>query len=117
MNLKKTKMLKKNYEFKYVLNKGKYYRGKLIDIVILRNNKEINLLGLAISKKAGNSVKRNRIRRIIRENYRQLEEKMDIGNSLIILWKKSSLFEKLNYYTIREDIERIYKEAKIIKGE
>ena len=29
--MKKTKMLKKNYEFKNVLTKGTYYSGKYID--------------------------------------------------------------------------------------
>ena len=29
--MKKTKMLKKNYEFKNVLTKGKYYSGKRIE--------------------------------------------------------------------------------------
>lgn len=117
MKLKKTKMLKKNYEFRNILNKGKYYKGKLVDIVILKNNTKMNFLGLAISKKAGNSVKRNKIKRIIRENYRKNEEKMETGNSLVILWDKNSRFEELNYYTIREDLEEIFKQAKIIKGE
>ena len=36
--MKKTTMLKKNYEFKYVLDRGKRYSGKYIDIYIKRNN-------------------------------------------------------------------------------
>ena len=37
--MKKTRMLKKNYEFKNVLTKGKYYGGKQIEIFVLKNNK------------------------------------------------------------------------------
>ena len=81
-------MLKKNYEFRTVLKKGICYRGKLIDIFVKCNNKDINMLGIAVSKKAGNSVKRNRIKRLIRENYRFLEEDLGLGNSIIIMWKK-----------------------------
>ena len=47
--MKTTKMLKKNYQFKYVLNKGKYYIGDYIKAYIISNNKSINFLGLAIS--------------------------------------------------------------------
>lgn len=112
--MKKTKMLKKNYEFKSVLTKGKYYAGGLIDIVVLKNNLSINLLGLAISKKAGNSVKRNKIKRIIRENYRLLENEMKTGYSFVILWKKNADFDKLSFSKIKNDFEKIYKKAYII---
>ena len=49
--MKTTKMLKKNYEFKQVLTKGKYYSGEYIKAFIVENHKENNFLGLAISTK------------------------------------------------------------------
>ena len=108
-------MLKKNYEFKNVLTKGKYYTGQLIDIVVLKNNLSINLLGLAISKKAGNSVKRNKIKRIIRENYRLFESDIKTGYSFVVLWKKNADFDKLSFDNIKSDFEKIYKKAYINK--
>ena len=33
-------MLKKNYEFKAVLTKGKFFKEKEIEIVVLKNNKK-----------------------------------------------------------------------------
>ena len=47
--MKTTKMLKKNYEFKQVLTRGKYYSGQYIKAFIINNNKQNNFLGLAIS--------------------------------------------------------------------
>ena len=55
--MKNTKMLKKNYEFKQVLTKGKCYYGNYIKIAIVPNNKNINYLGLAISTKIRKSGK------------------------------------------------------------
>lgn len=49
--MKTTKMLKKNYEFKQVLTKGKYYFGRYLKAFIIKNNKQNNFLGLAISTK------------------------------------------------------------------
>lgn len=49
--MKTTKMLKKNYEFKQVLTKGKYYSGQYIKAFIIKNKKQNNFLGLAISTK------------------------------------------------------------------
>ena len=37
--MKQTVMLKKNYEFKIVLTKGRFYIGKQLKIVILKNGK------------------------------------------------------------------------------
>ena len=43
-------MLKKNYEFKNVLKKGKCYKGKYINIFIQNNCKNINMLGIAAKR-------------------------------------------------------------------
>lgn len=107
-------MLKKNYEFKNVLTKGKYYGGKQIEMFVLKNNKPFVMLGIAVSKKVGNSVSRNRIKRLIKENYRLLENNIKENSSLVILWKKSVNKEQANFYKIREDMEKIFEQAKLI---
>ena len=60
--MKTTKMLKKNYEFKQVLTRGKCYTGVYIKAFIVPNDKPNNLLGLAISTKVrqGLSKKQNK---------------------------------------------------------
>lgn len=55
--MKKTEMLKKNYEFKTVLSKGKFYKGIEIEIFILKNNKKRNFLGIAIGTKMEKHIK------------------------------------------------------------
>lgn len=107
-------MLKKNYEFKNVLTKGKYYGGKQIEMFVLKNNKPFVMLGVAVSKKVGNSVSRNRIKRLIKENYRLLESNIKENSSLVILWKKSVNKEQANFYKIKEDMEKIFEQAKLI---
>lgn len=44
-------MLKKNYEFKQVLTKGKKFSGQYLNLFILKNDFNYNFLGLAISTK------------------------------------------------------------------
>ena len=49
--MKQTEMLKKNYEFKTVLTKGRFYVGKQLKVAILKNRRDFKLLGIAISTK------------------------------------------------------------------
>ena len=111
--MKKTKMLKKNYEFKDVLNRGKYYSGKYIIIYIKKNRKNINLLGIAISSKLGKAVKRNYLKRIIRENYRKIENSIKTGYSMVFLWKKNQEIDQANYKNVEKDIKKIFGKAEI----
>lgn len=113
----KTKMLKKNYEFQRVFAKRNYYGGKYIEMFVIDNKENKNYLGIAVSKKSANSVYRNKIKRLIRENYRQIENKIITGKTYVILWKKKSKIENINYYNIKEDINKIFSKAKLIKEE
>ena len=115
--MKKTKMLKKNYEFRNVLNRGKYYSGKYIEAFIKRNNKNINLLGIAVSSKAGKAVKRNYVKRLLRENYKRIEEKLEVGNSIVFLWKKKNDIKEADFKKVEKDINKIIKDANIFLEE
>ena len=110
-------MLKKNYEFQKVFAKKNYYGGKYLEMFVIDNNKQSNYMGIAISKKIANSVQRNKIKRLIRENYRQIEEKIVKGKTYVILWKKKANLENATYYNMKEDIDRIFKKANLIKEE
>lgn len=113
----KIKMLKKNYEFQRVFAKKNYYGGKYIEMFVIDNKEKENYLGIAVSKKVANSVQRNKIKRLIRENYRQLEDKIIKGKTYVIVWKKKANIENANYYNIKIDINKIFEKAKLLKEE
>ena len=101
--MRKIKTLKKNYEFKNVLSKGKFFIGKQVSIYVLKNKKKCNVIGIAVSTKACGAVSRNRIKRLIRENYR-----------IIFLWNKKNEPKDANYYVIKNDIEKLLKKAELL---
>ena len=109
----KTKMLKKNYEFRNVLSKGKYYSGKNIEAFIKDNNKNCNFLGLAISVKTAKAVRRNKIKRLIRENYKILETQIVDGKSIVFLWKKKVDIKNATFENIKNDMNSIFEKANI----
>ena len=110
-----TDTLKKNYEFKNVLTKGKYYNGNYIDIYIKKNNKNFNYIGIAVSVKVGKAVKRNRIKRLIRENYRLLEDKISVGYDIIFLLKKNKNISEANFFNKKYDIIKTLNKSNLLK--
>ncbi len=112
--MKKTKMLKKNYEFKNVLSKGKYYSGKYIEAFVKSNNNiEENLLGIAIGVKTGKATKRNHVKRLVRENYKEYEKSIKTGNRIVFLWKRKRKIEDATFANIKKDMGIIFDKAKL----
>lgn len=113
--MKKTLSLKEPKEFQLTLRKGKWYGGNLISTYILSNNKDVNLLGLAIGKKVGKATKRNRVKRIIRAAYLNIEENILEGYTIVFVWRAKAKFEDLSFNAIKRDIEKAFEKAGLIK--
>ena len=100
--MKKINTLKKNYEFSNVIKRGNYHVKKQIIVYITKNNKNKNIIGIAISTKLCNAVNRNKIKRIIRESYYREMKKIKQGNicfqevhkEIVEIFKEADLFEK-----------------------
>ena len=112
--MKKKKTLRKNYEFKNVLTKGKMYAGEQILIYISPNKLNENFIGIAISSKLCNAVKRNTIKKKIKEIYKFFENKIKKGNNIVFLWNKRINVSKLDFYTIKKDMENIFDRAGLL---
>ncbi len=113
--MRKMKTLKKNYEFQNVLNKGKFFVGKQITVYIAKNREDVNRIGIAISSKICHAVKRNKIKRKIRENYRLISNNLEQGYQIVFLWNKKVPVEQVDFYLIKQDMESIFSKAGILK--
>ena len=111
--MKKTTMLKKNYEFRTILTRGKCFKEKKIETFIKRNNNKRNFLGIAIGTKNGKAFQRNRAKRIIRECYTKLENKILEGNSIVVLMNKNYSIENITFSAVLEEMDKIFKIANI----
>lgn len=114
----KTETLKKNYEFRRVLTKGNYLSGKYIECFYIKSKTiDKNFIGIAISSKIAKAVNRNKIKRLIRENYGIIEKNIKTGNCFVFLWKKNKDISNATFINIKNDMDKIMKEMNVYINE
>ncbi|MBC2856217.1 MAG: ribonuclease P protein component [Cetobacterium sp.] len=110
--------LKKNGEFQSIYNFGKKSFGYYSLIFFKKNELEYNRTGFVVSKKTGNAVCRNRLKRLFREYYRLHEEKITTGYDIIFVAKRTAgeKFKTLKYEEMKTDLDRVLKNSKLFKA-
>ena len=73
---------------------------------------DVNQLGIVTSKKLGNAVKRNKLRRQIKEMYRYYECNFKPGNMLVVVAKDKMIGE--SYNTMRDVFGDMLKKLRLI---
>ena len=68
----KRNVLRKKSDFSAIYNKGKSIGDRYVVLFYRKNGLPYHRTGFLASKKVGNSVKRNRARRLMKESYRHL---------------------------------------------
>lgn len=107
-----TTSLRKNYQFLRVYKRGSFVVGRYLILYCLKNGDDEIRLGITASKKVGNSVSRNRVRRLLKENYRKMEEFISRGFDIVFVVRAS---EKIpTYYEIKKDMKYLLKKVGLI---
>ena len=99
--LPKEEIVKRSGEFSRIIKNGKRWKGKHIRVFF--EEADIRQVGFAVSKRHGNAVKRNRIKRLLREVYRKRRYK--IGKyKIIIMTEQDAIHLKIS--NLEQDLDR-----------
>ena len=84
-------ILKKKKDFQAVYSRGKSYANRFLVLYVFRSKEFQGKVGFAAGRKLGNAVKRNRIKRLLRESYRLHQDGIEEGISLLLVGRKAAL--------------------------
>ena len=84
--------MKKNHEFRRLYDKGKNAATPVLVVYCRKTNRDSNQIGFTVSKKIGNAVCRNQIRRRLREIYRLHESELRRGLDIVVVARVRSRY-------------------------
>ncbi len=100
--MQNTSSLKLNRDFGRLYKKGKSYAGAYVVVYILKNNRRDKRIGLTVGKTFGKAVRRNRIKRLMRESYRMMEPELPDGFDFVFVARNRADGQSLD--RIRRDM-------------
>ncbi|WP_147535989.1 ribonuclease P protein component [Bacillus marasmi] len=112
--MKKEFRIKKNKEFQHVFKNGKSFANRQFIIYVLGNPvQEKFRIGLSVSKKIGNSVMRNRIKRCIRQSIFELQDSLKAGQDYVIIARKP--VSEMDFHQIKSSLIHVLRVAKVLQ--
>lgn len=114
MNIGERQKLKKNSDFQRVYKESKSFANYLLVCYILRHPENpTRRVGFSVSKKMGKAVKRNRIKRLLREAYRLNQHLLVDGIDLVIIPRAKAV--DATYREIEKGMVKLFARAGILK--
>lgn len=77
--------LKKNFEFKRLYTRGESKVSPFLAVYVKRNRLGYNRLGVTVGSKVGKAVRRNLVRRRIKEAYRIHQNEVASGYDIVVV--------------------------------
>ena len=134
LRLKRLYSLKKNRDFQFTYRVGKSVGCRLFTLIYVRDRRKPRKpkssvlqaeahvrVGFSVSKKVGNSVQRNRVKRRLREALSPYLQEICPGHNLIFIARPGMLDEP--FLSVRQTVlqmlkkAELYKPAKVLRAE
>ena len=106
-------VLNQNNDYRRLYKRGKSFVCPALVVYTMKNRAGFCRMGITVSKKVGNAVVRNRVRRIIKEAVRALIPEVDTEMDIVIVARTRAITMKST--TLIPIIRKQFQNAGIIK--
>lgn len=112
--MKKEFRIKKNKDFQEAYQKGQSFANRQFVVYALtKEDQEIFRIGLSVSKKIGNAVTRNQIKRYIRQAIFELSDILTPGYDFVIIARKP--VAEMDFFEVKKSLNHVLKVGKVLK--
>lgn len=112
--MKKSRRVKSEFDFQKVFKKGKSFANRQFVVYSLQKEEQQQFrIGLSVSKKLGNAVARNQIKRYIRQSFHELDSDLRQDMDYVIIARKPAA--TMNFEEIKKSLEHVLKISKVLK--
>ena len=99
----KDERIRKRQDYLRIYQQGVRKTSTRFTIITCRSRTGVRRLGMTVSKKAGNAVQRNRIKRLLREFFRLNKSRLPASQDIVIIAKREIL--PLTYRDVCTELE------------
>lgn len=92
--------LKKKSDIQSLVKSGKFIRFKSFNVLLRKESKDFSQIAISVSRKSGNAVVRNKVKRTIRENFRCSGIKENGLQVLFMLKKKKIDMSRWQHFSV-----------------
>src|SRR5690348_8573805 len=114
--MKKELRVKKNKDFQEAFKKGRSFANRQFVVYVLPKEGQTSFrIGLSVSKKLGNAVMRNQIKRYIRQAVFELKDSMQQDLDYVIIARKPLV--EMGFFEVKKSLTHVLKVGKVLQKE
>ncbi|TGB01278.1 ribonuclease P protein component [Halobacillus salinus] len=112
--MKKAYRIKKNEEFQKIFKHGESFANRQLVVYFMKKSDQTHFrIGLSVSKKIGNAVMRNQVKRYLRQAFLEMEEDIRPGYDLVIIARKPT--NQMNFHEIKRSLTHVLKRSRLFQ--